>query len=283
MGSAYLDESGSLTTHEGTRPAHESISVKDVICKVDVNRDGVLAAASARKLDKGGYSLQEQVAVALCSQDPGVLDVDKALAELLCASGSALALQRTHLRASHVAPEPKVVFKPPPAELADKRDSSRHRQRLLRPCLRATSAATLYVYQKDGAWRLQNPNQRRMLVKIKRLDLSSVPYLMEGSRFCFSLGLRPATSLSRRRRAARLSPLRRRPLPSRPSPFPVSLAVQARRRLREAPALRSLKLLRPERLAASPAGPPVPTPKAGGPAGAAVRVRVRKGPSAGLA
>ena len=87
---AYLDESGSLTTHEGTRPAHESISVKDVICKVDVNRDGVLAAASARKLDKGGYSLQEQVAVALCSPDPG-LDVDKALAELLCESGSVLA------------------------------------------------------------------------------------------------------------------------------------------------------------------------------------------------
>ena len=54
---AYLDESGSLMTREGTRPAHESISVKDVICKVDVNRDGVLAAAFARKLDKGGYSL----------------------------------------------------------------------------------------------------------------------------------------------------------------------------------------------------------------------------------
>ena len=89
---AYLDESGSLTTHEGTRPAHESISVKDVICKVDVNRDGVLAAASARKLDKGGYSLQEQVAVVLCSQDPGWLDVDKALAELLCEGGSALAV-----------------------------------------------------------------------------------------------------------------------------------------------------------------------------------------------
>ena len=45
---AYLDETGSLTSHEGTRPAHESISVKDVICKVDVNRDGVLAAAEAR-------------------------------------------------------------------------------------------------------------------------------------------------------------------------------------------------------------------------------------------
>ena len=38
-------------------------------------------------------------------------------------------------------------------------------------------ADALYVYQKDGAWRLQNPNQQRMLVKIKNLDLSSVPYL----------------------------------------------------------------------------------------------------------
>ena len=94
---AYLDETGSLTSHEGTKPAHESISVKDVICKVDVNRDGVLAAASARKLDKGGYSLQEHTAVALCSQDPGLLDVDKALAELLCDGGSVLAASsRSH-------------------------------------------------------------------------------------------------------------------------------------------------------------------------------------------
>ena len=85
------DETGSLTSHEGTRPAHESISVKDVVCKVDVNRDGVLAAASARKLDKGGYSLQEHAAVALCSQDPGLLDVDRALAELLCDGSSLLA------------------------------------------------------------------------------------------------------------------------------------------------------------------------------------------------
>ena len=61
------------------------------VCKVDVNRHGVLAAASARKLDKGGYSLQEPAVVALCSQSPGVLDVDKALAELLCESGSVLA------------------------------------------------------------------------------------------------------------------------------------------------------------------------------------------------
>ena len=99
---AYLDETGSLTSHERTRPAHESISVKDVICKVDVNRDGVLAAASARKLDKGGYSLQEHAAVALCSQDPGLLDVDKALAELLCDGSSLLAASSKSHEAAQV-------------------------------------------------------------------------------------------------------------------------------------------------------------------------------------
>ena len=44
---------------------------------------GVLAAASARKLDKGGYSLQEHVAVACVSPDPVGLDLDLALKELL--------------------------------------------------------------------------------------------------------------------------------------------------------------------------------------------------------
>ena len=34
---------------------------------MDLNREGVLAASNARKLDKAGYSLQEQTAVAaLC-------------------------------------------------------------------------------------------------------------------------------------------------------------------------------------------------------------------------
>ena len=57
---AYLAEDGSLTSSEGTRPADESVTIREIISKVDLNRDGVLAAASARKLDKGGYSLQDR-------------------------------------------------------------------------------------------------------------------------------------------------------------------------------------------------------------------------------
>ena len=80
-----------------------------------------------------------------------------------------------HMRATHVLPEPKVVFKPPPADLADPETPSRDRAGAL--------------YQSDGAWRLQNPNQQRMLVKIKNLDLSTVPYLTEGSRVLLLTGV----------------------------------------------------------------------------------------------
>ena len=52
-----------MTASEGSRPALETVSVKEVITKVDLNKDGVLAASSARKLDKAGYSLQERTAV----------------------------------------------------------------------------------------------------------------------------------------------------------------------------------------------------------------------------
>ena len=51
---AYLKEDGSMTSSEGSRPSIETVSVKEVITKVDLNRDGVLAASSARKLDKAG-------------------------------------------------------------------------------------------------------------------------------------------------------------------------------------------------------------------------------------
>ena len=57
---AYLDEEGQMGL-EGTRPALEPVSIKEVICKVDLSRDGILAAGSARKLDKGGYSLRDRV------------------------------------------------------------------------------------------------------------------------------------------------------------------------------------------------------------------------------
>ena len=37
--------------------------MKEIISKVNINKDGVLAAASARKLDKRGYVLQERARV----------------------------------------------------------------------------------------------------------------------------------------------------------------------------------------------------------------------------
>ena len=52
----FLDEKGQLG-YEGARPALEPVKVKEIITKVDINKDGVLAASSSRKLDKGGYSL----------------------------------------------------------------------------------------------------------------------------------------------------------------------------------------------------------------------------------
>ncbi|CAK9069122.1 Pro-Pol polyprotein, partial [Durusdinium trenchii] len=45
--------------------------MKEVICKVDLMKDGALAASSARKLDKGGYSLKEAgVRVHLVKTEP---------------------------------------------------------------------------------------------------------------------------------------------------------------------------------------------------------------------
>ena len=58
---AYLNEEGELGL-AGARPAQEPVKIKEIICKVDISKDGVLAAASARKLDKGGYALEERVA-----------------------------------------------------------------------------------------------------------------------------------------------------------------------------------------------------------------------------
>ena len=53
---AYLKEDGSMTSSEGSRPSIETVSVKEVITKVDLNRDGVLAASSAVSLIKPGIA-----------------------------------------------------------------------------------------------------------------------------------------------------------------------------------------------------------------------------------
>ena len=81
---AYLKEDGSMTSSEGSRPCIETVSVKEVFTKVDLNRDGVLAASSARKLDKAGYLLQERTALVApreCAR--GGLDLAAALSSVL--------------------------------------------------------------------------------------------------------------------------------------------------------------------------------------------------------
>ena len=82
---AYIAEDGALTLSEGTRPAHEAVSVREIISKIDLNRDGVLAAASARKLDKGAYSLQDRTLERASRTSTGVLSTREALADLLVA------------------------------------------------------------------------------------------------------------------------------------------------------------------------------------------------------
>ena len=78
----FMDEEGRLTSGEGARSCVESVTVKVIISKVDINKDGVLAAASARKLDKGGYVLQERARVERDSA-VGVLDVESSCKALL--------------------------------------------------------------------------------------------------------------------------------------------------------------------------------------------------------
>ena len=73
-----------MTSSEGSRPAIETVSVKEVITKVDLNRDGVLAASSARKLDKAGYLLQERTALVAPRESAcGGLDLAAALSHVL--------------------------------------------------------------------------------------------------------------------------------------------------------------------------------------------------------
>ena len=55
---AYLDEHGEVSA-DGTRPSLDQVRLKEVITKADISKDGVLAAATSRKLDKAGYRLHE--------------------------------------------------------------------------------------------------------------------------------------------------------------------------------------------------------------------------------
>ena len=58
----YLDQQGQESLPpEGGRPCIEEVKMSLLITKVELSRDGILQASSARKLDKGGYRLEERV------------------------------------------------------------------------------------------------------------------------------------------------------------------------------------------------------------------------------
>ena len=59
----YLDEEGAEVLVHSPRPSLEILTIKRLITKVTVNADGILDAAGARRLDKGGYQLSETVYV----------------------------------------------------------------------------------------------------------------------------------------------------------------------------------------------------------------------------
>ena len=55
----YLDQQGQESlAPEGGRPCIEEVKMSLLITKVELSRDGILQASSARKLDKGGYPAQ---------------------------------------------------------------------------------------------------------------------------------------------------------------------------------------------------------------------------------
>ena len=75
---AYLNETGEVAEN-GTRPWIEQIRLKEVATKVDISREGVLGAASSRKLDKSGYRLFEEEGVAVLAAAKERAEVDKVL------------------------------------------------------------------------------------------------------------------------------------------------------------------------------------------------------------
>ena len=56
---SLLNEEG-VPSPEGTRPDLDQVRLKEIITKADISRDGILAAATSRKLDKAGYRLHEE-------------------------------------------------------------------------------------------------------------------------------------------------------------------------------------------------------------------------------
>ena len=80
---AYLNEEGTVDDN-GTQPVIDQVKLKEVVTKADINRDGVLAASTSRKLDKAGYKLLEERASFLDFREepPSAASVDMLLAAL---------------------------------------------------------------------------------------------------------------------------------------------------------------------------------------------------------
>ena len=55
----YLTREGEESLSHSDRPFLDVVTIKRLITKLDINADGVLDAAGARRLDKGGYRLSE--------------------------------------------------------------------------------------------------------------------------------------------------------------------------------------------------------------------------------
>ena len=55
----YLTREGEESFSHSDRPSLDVVTIKRLITKLDINADGVLDAAGARRLDKGGYGLSE--------------------------------------------------------------------------------------------------------------------------------------------------------------------------------------------------------------------------------
>ncbi|CAE7429308.1 unnamed protein product, partial [Symbiodinium pilosum] len=165
----------------------------------------------------------------------------------------------------------RVVFKPPPAELAEP-ETPKPAPAAVVPSPSAGDigrdrAGALYAYQTDGAWRLQNPNQQKMLIKIKKLDLLTVPYLTEGSRVLLLTGVEtryePVAEAAGSSSAAFLAEASA--VTAKP-PSPVSSAAQAKASVAKPPkkAKGSVGAALSGASAAERLLPPVPAPKAAG-------------------
>ena len=59
----YLNREGVESFEPSERPSLDVVTIKRLITKLEVNADGVLDAAGARRLDKGGYRLSESMLV----------------------------------------------------------------------------------------------------------------------------------------------------------------------------------------------------------------------------